>query len=502
MRGHLSLPIFLDHASTTPLDPAVGAIMAEVLQGSLGIGNPSSSTHEHGRSAAAVIEQARVEIARLINADAQDLVFTSGATEADNLAVLGLARGRAKQGRHLVTARTEHKAVLDPCKQLEKRGWQVSWLEPAHDGRITPESLAAVLRDDTQLVSIIHANNETGVVQDIAALAAVCRERAVYLHCDAAQSAARLPVDVRALGVDLLSLSAHKMYGPKGIGALWVSARARPWLEPLMSGGGHERGLRPGTLATHQIVGFGQAAKTVRERRDHDAAHVEHLVAVFREALQGLKDIVWNDHPQHRLPGLVSISVVDVEGESLIAAMPGIAVSTGAACDSAVGEPSHVLRAQGVAPELAQSTLRISFGRFNSEAEAKQTAAILLSAVAQLRDRDAPGPPAGAGWRMGMAGSLREGARIRAYVRAQPVLAGEPAAASRIEALEFRAATCPGVRAVLDDLQRRCVGRPLADPAPGGPRDWVREFALPIEKLGRLLLVEDALRAAVAAALN
>ncbi|MBM4224427.1 MAG: aminotransferase class V-fold PLP-dependent enzyme [Gammaproteobacteria bacterium] len=506
MSGHLSLPIFLDHASTTPLDPAVGAVMVEVLQGPLGIGNPSSSTHEHGRAAAAVIEQARVEIARLINADTQDLVFTSGATEADNLAVLGLARGRVHQGRHVVTARTEHKAVLDPCKQLEKRGWQVSWLEPARDGRITAESLAAALRDDTQLVSIMHANNETGVVQDIAALAAVCRERAVFLHCDAAQSAARLPLDVHALGIDLLSLSAHKMYGPKGVGALWVSPRARPWLEPLMWGGGHERGLRPGTLATHQIAGFGEAADRVRERRDRDAAHVEQLVAVFRKALQGLKDIVWNDHPQFRLPGLVSISVLGVEGESLIAAMPGIAVSSGAACDSAVGEPSYVLRAQGVAPELAQSTLRISFGRFNSEAEAQQAAAILHSAVAELRDRDAPGPPAGEGWHMGMAGSLREGARIRAYLRTRPAPAGEsaaePAAASSIEALEFRAATCPAVRAVLDELQRRCVGRPLADPALGGPRDWAREFALPIEKLGRLLLVEDALRAAVAAALK
>lgn len=495
-------PIFLDHASTTPLDPRVAAVMIEVLQGPLGIGNPSSSTHAPGRAAAAAIEQARVEVAQLIGADPRDLVFTSGATEADNLAVLGLAHGLKSRGRHLVTSRTEHKAVLDPCKQLEKRGWQIGWLEPARDGRITPEALAAALREDTQLVSIMHANNETGVVQDIAALAAVCRERGIFLHCDAAQSAARLAIDVRALGVDLLSLSAHKMYGPKGIGALWVSPRARPWLEPLMWGGGHERGLRPGTLATHQIVGFGEAAKIVGERCRGDAAHVERLAVVFRDALRALKDISWNDHPRHRLPGLLSISVDGVEGESLIAAMPSIAVSSGAACDSALGEPSYVLRAQGLSPELAQSTLRISFGRFNSEAEALGAAEILRSAVGGLRECDAPGAPAGTGWHMGAAGSLREGARIRVYLRASPAVAGESRAAARIEALEFRAATCPAVRAVLDELQRRCIGRALADPAPGGPRDWAREFALPTEKLGRLLHVEDALRSAVAAALK
>ncbi|NDE87089.1 MAG: aminotransferase class V-fold PLP-dependent enzyme, partial [Gammaproteobacteria bacterium] len=352
-------PIFLDHASTTPLDPRVAAVMIEVLQGPLGIGNPSSSTHAPGRAAAAAIEQARVEVAQLIGADPRDLVFTSGATEADNLAVLGLAHGLKSRGRHLVTSRTEHKAVLDPCKQLEKRGWQIGWLEPARDGRITPEALAAALREDTQ----------------------------------------------------------------------------------------------------------GEAAKIVGERRHGDAAHVERLAVVFRDALRALKDISWNDHPQHRLPGLLSISVDGVEGESLIAAMPSIAVSSGAACDSALGEPSYVLRAQGLSPELAQSTLRISFGRFNSEAEALGAAEILRSAVGGLRECDAPGAPAGTGWHMGAAGSLREGARIRVYLRASPAVAGESRAAARIEALEFRAATCPAVRAVLDELQRRCIGRALADPA-------------------------------------
>lgn len=490
-------PIFLDHASTTPLDPAVIAAMTTVLQGSLGLGNPSSSTHEYGRAAAAAIEESRVTIAGLIHADPCDLVFTSGATEADNLAILGIARGRESRGRHLVTVRTEHKAVLDPCKQLEKRGWQVSWLEPARDGRISPETLAAALRADTQLVSIMHANNETGVVQDIAALAAVCRERGVLMHCDAAQSAARLPIDVATLGVDLLSLSAHKMYGPKGIGALWVAPNARPWLESLMWGGGHERGLRPGTLPTHQIVGFARAASVVRERRDTDARQAEHLASVFRGALAGLAQISWNDHPRHRLPGLVSLSVAEVEGESLIAAIPEIAVSSGAACDSAVGEPSYVLRAQGVSPELAQATLRIAFGRFNGEHDAVLAARVVTQAVTGLRERDSPGPPAGEGWHSGAAGTLREGARIRCYLRAERVDSGP-----RIAALEFRAATCPQVWAVIENLQRACVGRPLADPVQGGPRDWAHDFALPAEKLGRLLRVEDALRAAVGAALQ
>jgi len=485
-------PIFLDHASTTPIDPAVATAISEVLTGDLGIGNPSSDTHAYGRDAASAIESARAEVAALIGARAEDILFTSGATESDNLAIVGVARGRADRGRHLVTSRTEHKAVLDPVHQLEKRGWQVSGLAPDRDGRIDPTTVAAALRPDTQLVSIMHANNETGVVQDIVAIAAVCRARDVFLHCDAAQSAGRLPIDVESLGVDLLSISAHKLYGPKGIGALWVSPRVRPWVEPLMWGGGHERGLRPGTLATHQIIGFGRAAARVREQRDSDARHVEALASRFRSGLAGVEGLRWNDHPVHRLPGLVSLSIEGVEGESLIAALPTIAVSSGAACDSAGGEPSYVLRAQGVPTELAQSTLRVAFGRFNTEAEAIHASTAVREAIARLRAQDAPGSPAGEDWGMGEAGSFREGARIRCFVRLDTK--------QNITAIEFRAATCPGVWTVLDGLKRELVGRPAATPTLGGPRDWVRRFNLPTEKLGRLFRVEDALGAALKSA--
>jgi len=485
-------PIFLDHASTTPIDPTVATAMSEVLTGALGIGNASSDTHAYGRDAASAIEAARADVAALIGARAEDLIFTSGATESDNLAIVGVARGRADRGRHLVTSRTEHKAVLDPVHQLEKRGWQVSELEPGRDGRIDSATVAAALRPDTQLVSIMHANNETGVVQDIAAIAAVCRARDVFLHCDAAQSVGRLPIDVESLGVDLLSISAHKLYGPKGIGALWVSPRVRPWVEPLMWGGGHERGLRPGTLATHQIIGFGRAAARVREQRDSDARHVEALASRFRSGLAGVEGLRWNDHPVHRLPGLVSLSIEGVEGESLIAALPTIAVSSGAACDSTSGEPSYVLRAQGVPTELAQSTLRVAFGRFNTETEAIHASTVVREAVARLRAQDAPGSPAGEGWGMGEAGSLREGARIRCFVRLDTK--------QNITAIEFRAATCPGVWTVLDGLKRELVGRPAATPTLGGPRDWVRRFNLPTEKLGRLFRVEDALGAALKSA--
>lgn len=485
-------PIFLDHASTTPIDPAVAAAMVEVLQGPIGLGNPASQTHAYGRQAAAAIESAREEVAALIGARSHEVIFTSGATESDNLAILGMARGRADRGRHLVTVRTEHKAVLDPVRQLEKRGWQVTWLEPARDGRVDPAVVEAALRPDTQLVSIMHANNETGVVQDIARIAAICRSRDVFVHCDAAQSAGRMPIDVGALGIDLLSVSAHKLYGPKGIGALFVTERARPWIEPLMWGGGHERGLRPGTLATHQIVGFGRAAAIARVRRDDDARHVEQLAASVRAGLGDLSGLRWNDHPVHRLPGLVSLSIEGVEGESLMAALSAIAVSSGAACDSSSGEPSYVLRAQGVAPELAQATLRIAFGRFNDEKDAQQAVVSIREAVTRLRALDAPGAPPGEGWMAGEAGSLREGARIRCFLKID--------SAGRISAIEFRAATCPQVRAVLEWLGRSVVDRPASQPTAEGPRAWAQQFGVPTEKLGRLLRVEDAMRAALKAA--
>ncbi|NBU25570.1 MAG: aminotransferase class V-fold PLP-dependent enzyme, partial [Gammaproteobacteria bacterium] len=386
-------PVFLDHASTTPIDPRVAAAMAECLAGPEGLGNPSSATHAYGRAAAARIERARAEVAALVGAAPADVIFTSGATESDNLALIGTARGRAAAGRHLVVSRIEHKAVLDPARHLEKAGWTVTRLEPASDGRITPESVVAALRPDTQLVSVMHANNETGVVNDIAAIAAACRAQGVLCHADAAQSAGKLPIDIAALGVDLVSLSAHKMYGPKGVGALVVTPRARPWVEPLLWGGPQERGLRAGTPATHQVAGFGVAAALAAAQLTADAAHVESLAARLRAALTDLPGLRFNDHPSARLPGLVSLSVEGVEGESLVEALPELAVSSGAACDSASGEPSYVLRALGLPPELAQATLRIAFGRFNTPAEADLAAMAVRRAVARLRGEDAPGAP-------------------------------------------------------------------------------------------------------------
>jgi cysteine desulfurase len=486
-------PIFLDHASTTPCDPEVISAMRDCLAGDAGIGNPSSSTHYFGKVAADLIEQARREIAALISADPRELIFTSGATESDNLAILGIARGRNDFGRHLVTSRTEHKAVLDPCKYLQKRGWQISWLEPQASGLIDPEALRRALRSDTQLVSIMHANNETGVVQDIAAIAAICREAGVLLHVDAAQSLGKLPLDAHALDVDLLSLSAHKMYGPKGIGALYVSARARPWLEPLSYGGGHERGLRPGTLATHQIAGFAAAARLAARQLKGDAEQAASLVSEFKGVLADLDGVLFNDHPERRLPGLVSVTFERVEGESLLAAVPEIAVSSGAACDSASGEPSYVLRAQGVPVEWARSTLRVAFGRGNTAEQARFAATVIRRAVMQLRDRDADSVPepvlaAGSAWAVGEVGSHREGMRVRCYLALD--------ANGQIAAVGFRAFACPDLWRVLQAFERLWPGRRPETTDLGDPSQWAEQFQVPIEKLGRLIRVEDAWRAA------
>ena len=497
--------IYLDHAASTPLDPQVIAALQSALSGEAAVGNPSATTHAYGRAAAAQIEQARERIAALIGAAPREIVFTSGATESDNLAILGLARGRESFGRHLVSARTEHKAVLDACKALVKRGFEVTWLEPQRDGRILPEQVAAALRPTTQLVSIMHANNETGVVQPIGAIAELCRARGVFFHVDAAQSAGKLPLDVGAMPIDLLSLSAHKMYGPKGIGALYVAERARPWIEPLMWGGGQERGLRPGTLATHQIVAFGVAAEVAGRRRLEDLGHLEALVQRFKQTLEGLPGCRYNDAATdrvgaggepaagpRRLPGLVSLSLEGVEGESLLAELPELALSSGSACDSATGEPSYVLRAQGVPRELAQSTLRVSFGRGNTGEDAEAAARHIRSAVARLRAEDAPGEPPGGPWHQGSAGTLAEGARVRCYVKL--------GTDERLEALQFRLAACPHTREVARRLEARLATGPCTRAALGTPTDWAQAAGVPVTKLGRLLAVEDALQQAIGSA--
>jgi cysteine desulfurase len=377
-------PIYLDYAATTPVDPEVAAVMARYLTADGIFGNAASSTHAYGREAAAHLEAARAEVAALVAAPAESIVFTSGATEADNLAILGLARGLADRGRHLLTMRTEHKAVVDACLRLAKEGFEIGWLEPGRDGRLDPDAVRAALRPDTLLVSVMHANNEIGVLQDLPAIAAACRARGVFLHSDAAQSAGRIPVEVDALGVDLLSLSAHKLYGPKGIGALYVGAAVRPWLLPLMHGGGHERGLRPGTPATHQVAGFGAAARRVRERRPGDGERLARLGRRLETALAATPGVVFNGHREARLPGLVSVSFRGVEGESLVAGLPGLALSSGAACDSATGEPSYVLRALGHGPDLAQATLRLSLGRWTTDEDVEAAAVAIDREVRRL----------------------------------------------------------------------------------------------------------------------
>ena len=490
--------IYLDHAASTPVDPRVAARMHAALVDPLAHGNPASSTHAPGRAAAAAIEAARAQVASLIGVPAEDLLFTSGATESDNLAVLGLARGRGDFGRHLVTSRTEHKAVLDACKRLVKEGHAVTWLEPEADGRIAPDALRAALRADTQLVSIMHANNETGVVQDVAALAAVCRERDVFFHTDAAQSAGKIPTHFLQDGIDLASVSAHKMYGPKGIGALYVAPLVRPWLLPLAFGGGQERGLRPGTLATHQIAGFGLAASLAAREQQHDADIAATCVRDFRAALAAVPGLRWNDHPTARLPGLVSLSVSDVEGESLLAQLPELALSSGAACDSSRGEPSYVLRALGVPAELAQSTLRISFGRGQTSKDAAIAAAMIREAIDTLRARYAD-PSADATWHTGVAGSQRIGTHVRCQLR----VGGD----GRVQKVRFSLYGCPHTQAVVTLLEARWPGLGLVadgrpDPALGAAADWAREVGAPVEKLGRMLVVEDAMRLATLAVID
>jgi cysteine desulfurase len=381
----MNSPVYLDYAATTPVDPRVAQVMAQYLTGEGIFGNPSSASHAYGREAAQHLEAARADVAALIGAAPECMVFTSGATEADNLAILGVARGRAGFGRHLVSMRTEHKAVLDACRRLEKEGFELSWVAPAADGLVDPAAVAAALRPDTQLVSIMHANNELGVIQDIPAIAAACRERGVLLHTDAAQSAGRLPMDVAELGADLVSLSAHKLYGPKGVGALYVAARARPWVQPLLLGGGQERGLRPGTVPLHQVAGFAAAARLVRDEGSADAQRCAALAGRLSAQLASLPGLRFNGHPGRRLPGFLSVSVEGVEGESLLAGLGELALSSGSACDSALAEPSYVLRAIGLSSGLAQATLRISLGRFSTEADVDLAAAAIRREVVRLR---------------------------------------------------------------------------------------------------------------------
>ncbi|MGH8177318.1 MAG: IscS subfamily cysteine desulfurase [Steroidobacter sp.] len=377
--------IYLDYAATTPVDPRVAEVMIECLRPDGAHGNPSSAGHDYGRRARALVEKARAQVAACIAARPECIVWTSGATESDNLAVLGAARFRADRGRHIVSARTEHKAVVDALRQLEREGFEVTWLKPEPDGIIYPQEVAAALRADTQVVSLMHVNNETGVIQDVDTVGRLCRERGITFHVDAAQSAGKLPLDVEAMNVDLLSLTAHKSYGPKGVGALYVRRKPPVGLRPLIFGGGQESGLRSGTLATHQIVGMGLAFELAERERSEDVARIRTLRDRLWAGIETLGGVELNGHPERRVAGLLNVSFHGVEGESLQFALRELAVSAGSACSSASEEASYVLRALGRSDQLAQSSLRFSLGRFTTTDDVDVAIAALQREVSRLR---------------------------------------------------------------------------------------------------------------------
>jgi cysteine desulfurase len=586
----MTAPIYLDYAATTPVEPAVARAMTAALNATATYGNSGSITHAFGRRAAARIETARAQVAALIGAHPDDIVFTSGATEANNLAILGIARANADRKRHIVTSRIEHKAVLDPCKQLEREGFTVTYLAPNANGQITPDAVEAWLRPDTALVSIMHVNNETGVIQDIRAIGALCRARGVPFHTDAAQSVGKLPVRVRedaptsaanggmriahtdidVLPVDMLSFTAHKIYGPQGIGALYVRPEVRPLLRAVTFGGGQERGLRPGTLPLHQIVGFGVACEIAAWAVAKEPARLASLRDRLWQSLQQLGGVYLNGEAAPRIPEILNVSFEGVEGESLVTGLTSLALTTGSACNSASGEPSYVLRALGRGTQLSQSSLRFSFGRATTDADIDQAAAAVIAQVEKLR-RVSPASTAASSSATASAvpaarapepASVRVERRVNAR-RAEDRLAAEYAAAidtfagrtdaeldplsplarryfdelphagvmasdgdgkgakgtkvvrgeaggiaegawvrfhlritgGSVKAALFQAWGCPHTLAVTAWLTEQLPGRSLTDLVPGTPAAWLKTMDVPVEKLGRLLTVEDALNA-------
>ncbi|HGT4306565.1 TPA: IscS subfamily cysteine desulfurase [Neisseria meningitidis] len=377
-------PVYLDYAATTPVDKRVAEKMIPYLTETFG--NPASNSHAFGWEAEEAVEKARADIAALINADPKEIVFTSGATESDNLAIKGAANFYKTKGKHLITVKTEHKAVLDTMRELERQGFEVTYLGVQENGLIDLEELKAAIRDDTILISVMWVNNEIGVVQDIPAIGEICRERKIVFHVDAAQACGKVPVDVEAAKIDLLSMSAHKVYGPKGIGALYVRRKPRVRLEAQMHGGGHERGFRSGTLPTHQIVGMGEAFRIAKEELEQDMAHYRKLRDIFLKGIEGIEEVYVNGDLEHRAPNNLNISFNFVEGESLIMAVKELAVSSGSACTSASLEPSYVLRALGRNDELAHSSLRITFGRMTTEEEVQFAAELIKSKIGKLRE--------------------------------------------------------------------------------------------------------------------
>ncbi|MBR8265967.1 IscS subfamily cysteine desulfurase [Burkholderia cenocepacia] len=379
-----SRPIYMDYSATTPVDPRVVAKMVPFLHEQFG--NPASRSHAYGWDAEHAVEEARAHVAALLGADPREIVWTSGATEGNNLAIKGAAHFYQGKGKHLVTVKTEHKAVLDTCRELERQGFDVTYLDVREDGLLDLDALQQALRADTILVSVMLANNETGVIQPVAEIGALCRARGIVFHCDAVQAAGKIPVDVNALNVDLLTVTAHKVYGPKGIGALYVRRKPRVRIEAQMHGGGHERGMRSGTLPTHQIVGMGEAFRLAKEEMADESRRVGALRDRLLAGLSTLDEVYVNGDLARRIPHNLNVSFNFVEGESLIMGIKGVAVSSGSACTSASLEPSYVLRALGRSDELAHSSIRFTLGRFTTEAEVDSVIAQVRDTVGKLRE--------------------------------------------------------------------------------------------------------------------
>ncbi|MGP9497548.1 aminotransferase class V-fold PLP-dependent enzyme [Halomonas sp. AOP43-D1-4] len=380
-----SLPIYLDYAATTPVDARVAEVMQRYLTADQLFANPASRSHMLGWQAEQVVEQARRQVADTIGADPREIVWTSGATEADNLALIGYLRANRERGMHLVTSTIEHKAIIDTAVALEREGFDVTWLTPAHDGTISPEMLRAAMRDDTALVSLMAVNNELGSINDIAALAEVAHEFGAVFHTDAAQAVGRIPLDVVAQKIDLMSLSGHKTYGPKGVGALYVKRHPDIRLEALIHGGGHERGMRSGTLPTHQIAGMGEAFLLMQTEHANDQAHITHLQQRFLKGLETLDGVVANTPLDRAVPNILNLAFEGIDGESLLMALRYVAVSTGSACNSASVDPSYVLLGVGVPRTLALSSLRFSFGRFTTQDDIDHALTLIRHAVSGLR---------------------------------------------------------------------------------------------------------------------
>jgi cysteine desulfurase len=382
----MKLPIYMDYSATTPVDPRVAELMCSYLTPQGNFGNPASRSHAFGWHADEAVNLARKQVADLVNADPKEIVWTSGATESNNLAIKGAAHFYTKKGKHIVTCKTEHKAVLDTCRQLEREGFAVTYLDPEPNGLLDLAKLESALREDTILVSIMQVNNEIGVIQDVASIGEMTRSRKILLHVDAAQSVGKVPIDLEHLKVDLMSFSAHKIYGPKGIGALYVRRKPRVRLEAQMHGGGHERGMRSGTLATHQIVGMGEAFRIAGEEMASENERVLSLRKRLWDGIKGLEEVYLNGDEERRVAGNLNVSFAYVEGESLIMALKDLAVSSGSACTSASLEPSYVLRALGREDELAHSSIRFTLGRFSTADEVDYAIEKIRREVGRLRE--------------------------------------------------------------------------------------------------------------------